>query len=253
MSAYTVTLDGTTPLPNTYTEYGDVDAVIAQPVRDGDRAELLVLTPKPGDGEVVEVTIGRPGQAPSTVSRPIIGQIALVPLPAPNLVTELRVLRGGQDVEVGIPGGSLLKPDAPIRLPRIAASVGSNSFEISSQLRTNGRVACWVGAPGFEPNDQFIVGWNLYESGCAPADGDMHLLLPDDRQYGGVVGLAPEGAERVTLTWRNGTTTDVPVVGDETVTGFADPTGERADHLVRAEALDGDGDVIATEEPGPVP
>lgn len=90
MSAYTVTLDGTTPVPNTLTKYGDVDAVIAQPVRDGDRANLLVLMPKPGDREVVEVTIGRPGQASTTVSRPITGQIALVPLPAANLVTEIR-------------------------------------------------------------------------------------------------------------------------------------------------------------------
>ena len=162
-------------------------------------------------------------------------------------------MRGGRVTDVGIPGGNLLKPETPDRLPRIAAATSLNSFDISSQLRTNGRVACWVGAPGFEPNDQFIVGWNLYASGCAPADGKMHLLLPDDRQYAGIGGLAPEGAERVRLTWRNGTTTDVPVVGDVTVTGFVDPTGQRANHLVRAEALDGQGDVIATEEPSPVP
>ena len=77
----------------------------------------------------------------------------------------------------------------------------------------------------------------------------LHLLLAADRRYSSVAGLVPAGAVTVRLSWRHGPPTEVPVTDDSVAPAFVDNGGQPPLQLVRAEALDQQGQVLASAVP----
>jgi hypothetical protein len=161
-------------------------------------------------------------------------------------VTRIRVLARGRAVVDTIPAGSLLGPDVPRTVDRVVTtSAGPPTQPV--QVRTDGRTACRLTVGSFWDGPAYVP-WNPFDAACAPVDGELHLLLATDRRYSSVAGVAPSGTSVVRLSWRNGSTSEVPVAHDE-VPAFVDSSGRAPLQLVRAEALDQQGEVLATAMP----
>lgn len=252
LAVTTVTLDssraGAAAVSGTSGRYPSWSSLVAQPFRDGDRTGLLVLLP-PKTGDTVIATSSQPGGQPRTDSQFVHDRLAVLTATAPDAVTRVRVLREGRTVVDTIPAASYLGPNVPRTLERVvASSAGPPSQPV--QVRTDGSTACrltvgswWEGPP--------YVPWNPFDDACAPVDGELHLLLADDRQNSSVAGLAPSGTTSVRLYWRSGSddaVSEVGVTADTDVTAFVDSSGHRPDTLLRAEAIRA-GDVIATATP----
>jgi len=219
------------------------DSLIAVPVRDGDRTVLVVLLPS-RLGDTVEATSSLPGQPVRRTSAFVHDRFALVPVTSPEAVTRVRVLARGRAVVDTIPAGSLLGPDVPRTVDRVVTTSGGPPNQ-PVQVRTDGRTACRLTVGGFWDGPAYVP-WNPFDAACAPADGRLHLLLAADRRYSSVAGLAPAGAATVRLSWRHGSPTEVPVTADSVAPAFVDNSGRPPLELVRAEALDASGTVVAS-------
>jgi hypothetical protein len=226
-------------------QYPSYTSLIALPARDGDANLLVVLTPS-GVGDTVEATSSVPGVSVRRTSVFADDRLALVPITAPESVTRVRVLRQGRAVVDTIPAGSLLGPAVPRTLERVVtSSAGPPSQPV--QVRTDGSTACRLTVGSWWDGPAYIT-WNPFDSACAPVDGDFHLLLAADRRYSSVAGVAPSGTSVVRLTWRDGSATELPVAHDK-VPAFIDSSGRAPVRLVRAEALDQRGQVLASAVP----
>jgi hypothetical protein len=219
------------------------DSLIAVPVRDGDRTVLVVLLPS-RLGDTVEATSSLPGQPVRRTSAFVHDRFALVPVTSPEAVTRVRVLARGRAVVDTIPAGSLLGPDVPRTVDRVVTTSGGPPNQ-PVQVRTDGRTACRLTVGGFWDGPAYVP-WNPFDAACAPADGRLHLLLAADRRYSSVAGLAPAGAATVRLSWRHGSPTELPVTADSVAPAFVDNSGRPPLELVRAEALDASGTVVAS-------
>jgi len=219
------------------------DSLIAVPVRDGDRTVLVVLLPS-RLGDTVEATSSLPGQPVRRTSAFVHDRFALVPVTSPEAVTRVRVLSRGRAVVDTIPAGSLLGPDVPRTVDRVVTTSGGPPNQ-PVQVRTDGRTACRLTVGGFWDGPAYVP-WNPFDAACAPADGRLHLLLAADRRYSSVAGLAPAGAATVRLSWRHGSPTELPVTADSVAPAFVDNSGRPPLELVRAEALDASGTVVAS-------
>lgn len=220
-------------------------SLIAVPVRDGDRAVLVVLLPG-RLGDTVEATSSRPGEPLRRTTAFVHDRFALVPVTSPESVTRVRVLARGRAVIDTIPAGSLLGPDVPRTVDRVVAtSAGPPSQPV--QVRTDGRTACRLTVGAFWDGPAYVP-WNPFDPACAPVDGRLHLLLAADRRYSSVAGVMPSGTAVVRLTWRGGSSTEITVAPD-VVPAFVDSSGRAPTQLVRAEALDRQGLVLAAAVP----
>jgi hypothetical protein len=253
ISVMSVTLDSDRPgaiaRSGTLGEYPSLSSIVSQPARLGDAAVLVVLLPN-DVGDTVEVTTSRPGYPRLRTSGFVENRLALVPVTRPEEVTHLRVLRAGRAILDLTPSGALLGSGVPRTLDRVVASTDfSRGQPQGVQVRTDGDIACrmtvgswWDGPPQ--------IPWNPFDTACTPADGELHLLITEDRRYSSVAGMVPDGTVTVRLTWRSGSDTDVtetPVRNPGgVVQAFIDESGHRPDQLTRAEALDADGNVVAT-------
>ena len=236
---------GAPAVSGTSGHFPSYSSLIAVPVRDGDRTVLVVLLPG-RLGDTVEATTSRPGEPVRRTSAFVHDRFALVPVTSPESVTRVRVLARGRAVVDTIPAGSLLGPDVPRTVDRVVTtSAGPPTQPV--QVRTDGRTACRLTVGGFWDGPAYVP-WNPFDAACAPVDGRLHLLLAADRRYSSVAGVAPAGTSVVRLTWRDGTTTEVPVAHDE-VPAFVDSSGNAPTRLVRAEALDQQGLVLAAAMP----
>lgn len=232
----TVTFDGDTARHRALLWVSPTDPVTALPVTD---RLLLVRAPDWPDG-TVEVTTARPTEEPTTRTARLEHGLAVVPIPAPDLVTGLRVLDpDSTEVYAGIPGGEFLPAGVPRWLPQIAAAAERGRLQ-SAQVRTDGRTACRVTA---NRDGLDVVGWNLFDESCHTVDGRLHLLIPEDEQNSSVAGISPEGTASVRLQWKDGTVTDVPVEPLPPY-AFVDSSGHSPDQLVQAEALDSNGRAV---------
>lgn len=248
MTVHSLTVVDGKPVADVVAYFQMPDEAIALPVRDGAGTTLVVLAPQPLRGDSVEVTTSDPADraAPVPVSASLRERLALVPVPGPDVVTRVRILRDGQPLYDGIPGRYQLDKDVPATLDRIVLSSGLGQSQ-SVQVRTNGTTACRLTVGGFIATDAFVLEWNPFDDACATVDGSLQLLLAHDRRYSTVAGIAPPGAS-VRLRWRNGDVTTVEVASG-TVNAFLDTSGHRPDRLVLAEALGPDGKVVATARP----
>ena len=236
---------GAPAVSGTSGHFPSYSSLIALPVRDGDRTVLVVLLPSQL-GDTVEATSSRPGEPVRRTSAFVHDRFALVPVTSPESVTRVRVLARGRAVVDTIPAGSLLGPDVPRTVDRVVTtSAGPPTQPV--QVRTDGRTACRLTVGGFWDGPAYVP-WNPFDAACAPVDGRLHLLLAADRRYSSVAGLAPAGAATVRLTWRDGSATELPVAPDE-VPAFVDSSGRAPLRLVRAEALDRQGLVLASAVP----
>jgi len=230
--------------------YRSLSSMVAQPARVGDAGVLVVLLP--GDiGDTVTITNSRPGEQLPDGTAFVEDRMALVPIVAPEAVTRVVVQRAGRTVLDTVPAGMLLGDDVPRTLETVVTSNGA--FPQPVQVRSDGRTACrmtagtwWDGPP--------YVPWNPFDTACAPVDGDLHLLLADDRRYSNVAGIAPPAATQVRLRWRDGGSTTVRTTGSVLTTrggvnAFLGPQDGRPDRLLLAEALAFDGTVVATAIP----
>lgn len=237
---------GAPAVSGTSGHFPSYDSLIAVPVRDGDRTVLVVLLPG-RLGDTVEATSSRPGEPVRRTSAFVHDRFALVPVTSPESVTRVRVLARGRAVVDTIPAGSLLGPDVPRTVDRVVTtSAGPPSQPV--QVRTDGRTACRLTVGGFWDGPAYVP-WNPFDAACAPVDGRLHLLLAADRRYSSVAGLAPAGAAVVRLSWRHGPPTEVPVTDDSVAPAFVDNGGQPPLELVRAEALDASGKVLAAAAP----
>ena len=236
---------GASAVSGTSGHFPSYSSLIAVPVRDGDRTVLVVLLPG-RLGDTVEATTSRPGEPVRRTSAFVHDRFALVPVTSPESVTRVRVLARGRAVVDTIPAGSLLGPDVPRTVDRVVTtSAGPPTQPV--QVRTDGRTACRLTVGGFWDGPAYVP-WNPFDAACAPVDGRLHLLLAADRRYSSVAGLAPAGAATVRLTWRDGSATELPVAHDD-VPAFVDSSGRAPLRLVRAEALDQQGLVLASAVP----
>ncbi len=244
----TVTLHRGQPQPGTLAFARPEDELVAQPAVDGSGTTLVVIAPPGTEAEAVEVTTSLPGKDIRTRRVALDDRVALVPVVSLQNVTRLRLLRGGTTLEDRIPGDFYLSPSVPRPLGRVVVEAGNGQ---SVQVRTDGRTACRLTANGLESLDVLVLPWNPIDEACAAIDpAELVLLIAADRRYSSVAGVAPQGAQAVRLHWRNGEVTEVAVVADE-VPAFIDLSGHRPGRLVRAEALDAQGDVLATATPHP--
>lgn len=225
--------------------YRSLSSLVAQPVRDGDRTVLLVLLP-PAVGDTVQVTSSAPGGVDRRTSSFTDNRLAFVPASAPEAVTRVRVLRAGRPVVDLIPAGSLLGRDVPRTLDRVVASADTGEGR-AVQVRTDGRTACRLTAGGWWSGPPRAY-WNPTDSACAPVEGGLRLLLPDDRDGAGVAGLAPPHAASVRLHWDDGSVSTVRTSGRD-VNAFLGPVSQPAARLVLAEAVDPDGMVMTAVTP----
>lgn len=236
---------GAAAVSGTSGHFSSYSSLIALPVRDGDRTVLVVLLPGPL-GDTVEATSSLPGEPVRRTSAFVHDRFALVPVTAPESVTRVRVLARGRAVIDTIPAGSQLGPDVPRTVDRVVAtSAGPPNQPV--QVRTDGRTACRLTVGAFWDGPAYVP-WNPFDPACARVDGRFHLLLATDRRYSSVAGLAPAGAAVVRLSWRDGSTSEVPVTPDE-VPAFVDSSDKAPLLLVRAEALDQQGQVLASAVP----
>jgi hypothetical protein len=116
------------------------------------------------------------------------------------------------------------------------------------QVRTNGRVACRLTVGGWWPQGRAYATWNPVDAACADVDGSLDLLLTPGRDDAGVAGVAPAAARTVRLHWQGGASSDVATAGGD-VNAFVGPVRRPAEQLVRAEAVDASGRVVATAAP----
>ena len=237
---------GAPAVSGTSGHFPSYDSLIAVPVRDGERTVLVVLLPGPL-GDTVEATTSRPGEPVRRTSAFVHDRFALVPVTSPESVTRVRVLARGRAVVDTIPAGSMLGPEVPRTVDRVVTtSAGPPTQPV--QVRTDGRTACRLTVGSFWDGPAYVP-WNPFDAACAPVDGRLHLLLAADRRYSSVAGLAPAGAVTVRLSWRHGPPTEVPVTPDTVAPAFVDNGGRPPLQLVRAEALDGQGLVLASAMP----
>jgi hypothetical protein len=227
--------------------YPSYDSLIAQPAVHGDGAVLVVIVPSTV-GDTVEVTSSEPGRPSVRTSGFLHDRLAFVPIGRPDAVTRLRVLHRGEPRLDTIPAGALLGPDVPRTVDRIVATTREPRPEQPVQVRTDGRTACRLTAGAWWPDGQPAMDWNPFDAGCAELDGSLQLLLAEDLRYSSVAGVAPAGARSVRLHWAGGAVTDVPTVGGD-VNAFLAPVARRPDRLVRAQALDAAGAVVAEVAP----
>lgn len=239
--------------------YGSWSEVIAQPtkVRFGDWRAALVVLLQPDETLTVTAINGGVGQTPRAASGAVEGGIALIPMMfgPPEELTGL--ILGGSDgsdtTVVPLPIGSMAEQPESSSAPVIVASTAGGEPQVV-QVRTTGDVACrmtigswWDGPPQ--------LPWNAFDVACATIDNEgLQLLLADDRMYSSVTGTAPVGTSFVRLFWRVGKETessDVPVTRSGGVVAFIDSSKHRADQLIRAEAWNDQGDVVATALPPP--
>jgi hypothetical protein len=206
---------------------------------------LVVLLPG-RLGDTVEAISSRPGEPVRRTSAFVHDRFALVPVTSPESVTRVRVLRQGRAIVDTIPAGALLGPAVPRTVERVVTSSSGPPTQ-PVQVRTDGRTACRLTVGGFWDGPAYVP-WNPFDSACAPIDGRFHLLLATDRRYSSVAGVAPSGTSVVRLSWRDGSATEVPVAHDE-VPAFVDSSGRAPQRLVRAEALDQQGLVLASAVP----
>jgi len=211
---------------------------------------MVVIAPAGSEADSVEVTTSLPGKDIKTRMASLDGGLAMVPVPSPHNVTRLRLVHAGAPEQDRIPGSFYLPDSVPPSLARVAAAEGDQQ---QTQVRTDGRSACRLTVNGMEGPASPSLAWDLIDDACAPIDGDLHLLIAEDRRYSSVAGVVPVGTTTVRLTWRSGSDTDVtetPVRNpSDDVPVFIDESGHRPDQLTRAEALDADGDVLATALP----
>jgi hypothetical protein len=194
--------------------YRALSSLIAQPARVGEAGVLVVLLPG-RIGDTVTVTNSRPGEDLPDTTAFVEDRMALVPIVAPEAVTRLRLQSAGRTVVDTIPAGSLMGADVPRTLEQVVTSNGA--FPQPVQVRTDGRTACrmtagtwWDGPP--------YVPWNPFDTACATVDGELHLLLADDRRW---------------------------------VNAFVGPQDGSPRRLLLAEVLASDGTVLATALPAP--
>ena len=224
--------------------YRSLSSMVAQPARVVDAGVLVVLLP--GDiGDTVTVTNSSPGEQLPDTTGFVEDRMALVPIVAPEAVTRVVVQRAGRTVLDTVPAGMLLGDDVPRTLETVVTTNGA--FPQPVQVRTDGRTACrmtagtwWDGPP--------YVPWNPFDTACATVDGDLHLLLADERRYSSVAGIAPSAATQVRLRWRDGGSTTVRPTGGD-VNAFLGPQDGSPRRLLLAEALTRDGTVLATAIP----
>ena len=238
-----------------YAHFGSLDSdVVTLPVSDGETTSLLVVAPAGLAADRAVVSVSRPdGAAPTRVTRPVVGGIALVPVPDALSPTRLVLLRGGEVVDDRVPADLQLDAAVPRTLERVVAMSGRGGQRV--QVRSDEKWACRFTVADLSPADQVPVGWNPFDTGCARLDGSLQLLLAEDRIYSSVTGVAPAGSRSVRLVWKDGTSTTVPVAPGN-VPAFLDGTVSRdraapASELERAEALDADGRILARAEPSP--
>jgi len=249
----TVTVHRGRLMAGTLAHYRSGDAFVAQPVRDGVASTLVVIAPPRSGADSVEVTTSRPGKDVQLVTTQLNDDLALVELPAPQSATRLRLLRQGSVLADRIPGDFYLEDSVPRPLGRVAAE--TEGYQ-PVQVRTDGQTACRFTAFGLDGPDAFGISWNPFDVACATIDREgILLLIAEDRRYSSVAGTVPPAAVQVRFTWQSGSDTDVTATpvrnpGDE-VPAFIDESGHRPDQLVRAEALDASGDVVATAIPQP--
>jgi hypothetical protein len=247
----TVTFDSTEPgtrvRRGTGASYPSYGSLIAQPAHDGDGAVLVVLVPST-IGDTVEVTSSEPGAPPARTSGFLHDRLAMVPIGGPEAVTGVRVLHRGAPRLETIPAGSLLGAEVPRNLTRVVASTGPQRPGQPVQVRTNGRVACRLTVGGWWPQGRAYATWNPVDAACADVDGSLDLLLTPGRDDAGVAGVAPAAARTVRLHWQGGASSDVATAGGD-VNAFVGPVRRPAEQLVRAEAVDASGRVVATAAP----
>jgi hypothetical protein len=250
MQVVTATFDSTEPgarvRRGTSASYPSYGSLVAQPAYDGAGAVLVVLVPSTV-GDTVEVTSSVPGRATVRTSGFLRDRLAIVPVAAPDAVTRVRVLHRGLPRLSTIPAGWRLGPDVPRSLERVVASTGTDRPD-PVQVRTDGRTACRLTAGGWWPQGQGYADWNPVDGACAQVDGSLQLLLAGARDRTGVAGVAPRDARSVRLHWAGGATSVVPTTGGD-VNAFVGPLRRVASSLVRAEAVDVAGRVVATARP----
>jgi len=249
--AQTVTVHRSKLLAGTLTLYRSDADLVAQPARDGDGSTLVVVAAPGSDADAVEVTTSLPGKAIDVRTAGLRGGLAMVELPGAQSATRLRLLRQGTTIVDSIPGDYNLGESVPRPLGRVVAETGK--YE-RVQVRTNGRSACRVTVTDLEGLNPLLTPWNPIDEGCVTIDpGKLQLLIPEDRRYSSVAGVAPDGTAAVRLTWRSGSDTDVTEIpvrapgGD--IRAFIDQSAHPPDQLTRVEALDADGQVLATALP----
>jgi RNA polymerase sigma-70 factor (sigma-E family) len=245
----TVTFDSTDPgarlRRGTSARYPSYGSLVAQPAVDGDGAALVVLVPSTV-GDTVEVTSSEPGQPSVRTSGFLRDRLAIVPIGAPDAVTRLRILHRGAPRLDTVPAGSLLGSDVPRNLAWVVASTGAQRPHRPVQVRTNGRSACRMTVAGWWPQGQVVVDWNPVDAACAEVNGSLQLL-PGDRSTS-LAGVAPPRARAVRLHWAGGAASVVPTEGGD-VNAFVGPVRRPVNTLVRAEAVDATGEVVATATP----
>ncbi len=243
---YTVTVHGWEILAGTLAYYRAGDDLVAQPALDGGSTILVVVPPLDAQVTTAEVTTSLTGRDVVRRTALVDAGLALLPVPAAEAVTRLRLLRDGETVRDTIPGDFHLGTEMPATVDRVVISSGTKDQSV--QVRTDGRRACRLTVAGLSHPDSFGLEWNPFDDACQAVDGKLRLLLAGDRRYSSVAGIAPPEAEVVRLHWRNGDVTDVDVAHDN-VPAFLDTTRHRPDRLQLAEALNRDGVVIASTSP----
>lgn len=251
----TVTFDSAEPdapvRRGTGASYPSYRSLVAQPAFDGDGAVLVVLVPLIV-GDVVEVSSSEPGRPVVRTSAFLRDRLAIVPITSPESVTRLRILKRGEPRLDTIPAGALLGDEVPRTLERVVASTAGQRPQQPVQVRTDGHAACRVTAGGWWPQGHAFADWNPVDAACAEVDGALRLLLAGDRRYSSVAGIAPPAARVVRLHWSGGEASEVATAGGD-VNAFVGPVSRPAGSLVRAEAVDRAGEVVATLEPVPGP
>ena len=246
----TITLDRGRPLVGTVAWYHPDDDLVVQPARDGDGATMVVIAPAGSEADSVEVTTSLPGKDIKTRTAALEGGLALVPVPSPHNVTRLRLVHAGAPEQDRIPGELL-----PAGLGPSPRWRGWRRRRATSSRRRCAPMAICLPyhGDGMDGPASSSLAWNLIDDACATIDGDLHLLIAEDRRYSSVAGVAPVGTTTVRLTWRSGSDTDVtetPVRNpSDDVPASSTRAGTARDQLTRAEALDADGNVLATALP----
>jgi hypothetical protein len=261
LAVVTVTFDSDQPdaqvRSGTRGTYDSLADVIVQPARmdspDGDTV-VLVLAPR-ADPRVATVTVDAPGGRRSGFSAPFDHRLAVAPLAFGRPEDVVGVLISGMgEASTMYPAPPMDASETWAQSPEVVASEGRGTPQVV-QVRTDGQTACrmtvgswWDGAPQ--------LPWNAFDVACATIDREgIQLLVAEDRRYSSVAGTVPPAAVQVRLTWAGGSDPDVtttPVRNRHSdVPVFLDESGHRPDQLVRAEALDADGNVVATALPPP--
>jgi hypothetical protein len=245
VSTFTIDTDGTV-VRGTDALFAEAHPVVALPVRVGTGAALAVSAPATGTGQV-RVISSPAGAGDAIAVATMRDGLALLPVLDPTEVVWLGVYQGDTRVFEGIPADLSLGDQVPRTAMQVLAETGAGSAQ-SVQIRTDGRTACRVTAGGFWPAEFKAVPWNPFDAACADIDGTLQLLIPADRTYSTVGGLAPYGTSRVVLHWRGFAPTE-PALSTGDLPSFLDQGDKPPSALVRAEAFDATGHRLATALP----